>query len=78
MESVAAMLERASEHLQMWRDSKGAEPLDEAVGRLVAVADGPNEKAERLTKVLDRIVAVASRGESDALNEIHRLATEAL
>jgi hypothetical protein len=77
-EDTAAMLERALEHVQAWRDSKDDEPLDEAVARLVKTAEGPSAEAERLAKVLDKIVAVVDRGESDALIAVRNLAAEAL
>lgn len=78
VELTAAMLARALDNVQEWRDSKDDEPLDEAVARLVAVADGPNAEAEKLAKVLSQIVTVADRGTSGALAEIRDLALAAL
>lgn len=78
VELTASMLERAAENVLEWSDSKDEEPLDEAVKRIVAVADGPNEKAKKLEKVLSLIVAVVDRGESDALVEVRSLAVDAL
>lgn len=78
VEDTAAMLERALDNVQEWSDSKGDEPLDDAVARLVAQADGPNAEAEKLAKVLDRIVAVVDRGDSDALDQVRKLAMKVL
>jgi hypothetical protein len=78
VEDTAAMLDRALDNLQEWRDSKDDEPLDEAVARLVKTAEGPNAEAERLAKTLDKIVAIVDRGESDALIAVRNLAVEAL
>lgn len=75
---TAAMLDRALDNVQEWSDSKGDEPLDDAVARLVAQADGPNAEAEKLAKVLDRIVAVVDRGDSDALDQVRKLAMKVL
>jgi hypothetical protein len=78
VEDTAAMLDRAIDSIQAWRDSNDDEPLDDAVARLVQIAEGPNVETERLAEVLDKIVAVVDRGESDALIAVRNLAAEAL
>lgn len=74
VERVGALLERALENAQEWRDAKDDEPLDDAVARLVKAAEKDDPRVADLESVLADIIANVDRGEPDALSRIRELA----